>query len=31
MLVAWHPARWWNFCTPENDKKEMEQFLIDEQ
>ena len=21
MLVAWYPASWWNFCTPENDKK----------
>ena len=24
MLVAWHPDRWWNWCVPEHEKKELE-------
>ena len=20
--VAWHPARWWDWCMPEDEKKE---------
>ena len=23
MSVAWHPNRWWNFCVPEDKKKEI--------
>ena len=30
MLVAWHPSRWWNWCMPEDEKTEIEPFLIDE-
>ena len=22
MRVAWHPSRWWNWCFPEDEKKE---------
>ena len=24
MQIAWHPSRWWNFCMPEDEKKEKE-------
>ena len=24
MPIAWHPTRWWNFCIPEDEKKELE-------
>ena len=24
MPVAWHPDRWWNFCMPEDEKKEIQ-------
>ena len=24
MAIAWHPKRWWNWCLPEDDKKEIE-------
>ena len=24
MPVAWHPDRWWNWCVPEHEKKELE-------
>ena len=24
MPVAWHPDRWWNWCVPEDEKKELE-------
>ena len=27
MPVAWHPSRWWNWCVPEDGKKETEKFL----
>ena len=27
MRVAWHPSRWWNWCVPEDGKKEREKFL----
>ena len=30
MLVAWHLTRWWNWRIPEDKKKEIEWFLIDE-
>ena len=23
MPIAWHPERWWNFCLPEDEKKEI--------
>ena len=28
MLIAWFPRKWWNFCTSEDQKKEIEQFLL---
>ena len=24
MPVAWHPDRWWNWCVPEDEKKELQ-------
>ena len=24
MPVAWHPDQWWNWCVPEDEKKELE-------
>ena len=24
MRVAWYPSRWWDWCVPENEKKETE-------
>ena len=24
MNIAWHPLRWWDWCVPEDDKKETE-------
>ena len=24
MPIAWHPSRWWNWCMPGDDKKEIE-------
>ena len=24
MPVAWHPDRWWTWCVPDHDKKELE-------
>ena len=24
MPVAWHPDRWWNWCVPKHEKKELE-------
>ena len=24
MPAAWHPDRWWNWCVPEHEKKELE-------
>ena len=24
MRVAWHPSRWWDWCVPEDEKKETE-------
>ena len=26
MPVVWHPNRWWNFCAPEDEKKEITNF-----
>ena len=26
MRVAWHPSRWWDWCVPEDKKKETETF-----
>ena len=28
MPVAWHPDRWWNWCVPEDEKKEQEIYLV---
>ena len=27
MSVAWHPDRWWNWCVPEDEKKEREKYF----
>ena len=27
MLVARHPDRWWNWCVPEDEKKELEKYF----
>ena len=24
MPIAWHPPRWWDWCVPEDEKKETE-------
>ena len=24
MSIVWHRKRWWNFCIPEDEKKEIE-------
>ena len=24
--IAWHPSRWWDWCVPEDEKKEIEKF-----
>ena len=24
MPTAWHPSRWWDWCVPEDEKKEAE-------
>ena len=29
MLVAWHPNRWWNFCIPEDETKEIEPIFLE--
>ena len=29
MLVAWHPRRWWDWCLPEDEKKEAEPIFTD--
>ena len=28
MLVAWHPDRWWDWCVPEHEKKELEIYFV---
>ena len=28
--VAWDPTRWWDWCLPEDDKKEIEPTFTDE-
>ena len=28
MLIAWHPSRWWDWCVPEDGKKETEELLL---
>ena len=25
MPIAWHSSRWWDWCVPEDEKKETEQ------
>ena len=27
MPVAWHPDRWWDWCVPEDEKKELEKYF----
>ena len=29
MPVAWHPTRWWDWCNPEDEKKEIEPTFTD--
>ena len=29
MPIAWHPCRWWNFCVPEDEKKEIESIFTE--
>ena len=28
MPIAWHPSRWWDWCVPEDEKKEAEKFFL---
>ena len=28
MPIAWHPLRWWDWCMPEDEKKEIEKFWV---
>ena len=28
MPSAWHPSRWWDWCVPEDEKKETENFFL---
>ena len=28
MPVAWHPKIWWNFCVSEDEKKEIDWYLL---
>ena len=28
MPIAWHPSHWWDWCVPEDEKKETEKFWI---
>ena len=30
MPVAWHPNRWWDWCVPEDEKKEIDSMLKEE-
>ena len=28
LSIAWHPSRWWDWCVPEDEKKETEKLLV---
>ena len=28
MHIAWHPSRWWGWCVPEDQKKEIEKLFL---
>ena len=28
MPIAWHPSRWWDWCVPEDEKKQAEKFFF---
>ena len=28
MSIAWHPSRWWDWCVPEDEKKETEKIFL---
>ena len=28
MPIAWHPLRWWDWCVPEDEKKEIEKLWV---
>ena len=30
MPVAWHPNRWWDWCVPEDEEKEIDSMLKEE-
>ena len=30
MPAVWHPKRWWNFCTSEDETKEIDPIFIEE-
>ena len=30
MSIAWHPKRWWDWCLPEDEKKEIDNMLTKE-
>ena len=30
MAIAWHPSPWWDWCLPEDEKKEIETIFIEE-
>ena len=30
MPAAWHPNRWWDWCVPEDEKKEIHPMFIEE-
>ena len=31
MPTAWHPSRWWDWCVPEDEKKDSEKMWKGEQ
>ena len=31
MPIAWHSPTWWNWCVPDNEKKETKKLRKDEQ
>ena len=28
MPLAWHPSRWWDWCVPDDEKKEREKLFL---
>ena len=29
MPIAWHPSRWWDWCVPADEKKEIEKIFFE--